>query len=294
VLTMLSALLVWLAVLSGTTQATTAYYMEFENIIGLSPGSQILYEGYPVGEIEDIVFTRRPDASVYRLNVNIHKNWDIPEDSLAVMTQASLLSAVVVDIQAGSSNQMLVPDARIPSLNSSNIMTAMSSVAAKLGNLADTSLQPLLENLSGGTDSFQTLSKDAPIILDNVKTFTTQLTTASTRLNHILDQSGGHIESILGKADQTSGNISTLTTDFHQTRKQLDALLISMRKLVTNNRGEIDHSVADLHHALEVVASHVQEISSNLEATTRNMNELSTELRRNPSLLVRDREFRDP
>jgi hypothetical protein len=43
-----------------------------------------------------------------------------------------------------------------------------------------------------------------------------------------------------------------------------------------------------------VVASHVQEISSNLEATTRNMNELSTELRRNPGLLVRDREFSDP
>ena len=294
VLTMLSALLVWLAVLSGTTQATTAYYMEFENVIGLSPGGQILFEGYPVGEIDDIVFTRRPGASVYRLNVNIRKDWDIPEDSLAVMTQASLLSAVVVDIQAGSSNQMLAPDSRITSLGSSNIMTAMSSVAAKLGNLADTNLQPLLENLSGGTGSLQTLSKDAPIILDNVKIFTKQLTTASTRLNHILNQSGGHIESILGKADQASGNISILTTDFHQTRKQLDAFLISMRKLVTNNRGEIDHSVADLHHALEVVASHVQEISSNLEATTRNMNELSTELRRNPSLLVRDREFRDP
>ncbi len=294
VITMLSALLVWLAVLSGTTQATTAYYMEFENVIGLSPGGQILFEGYPVGEIDDIVFTRRPDASVYRLNVNINKSWDIPEDSLAVMTQASLLSAMVVDIQAGSSNQMLAPDARIPSLGSSNIMTAMSSVAAKLGTLTDTSLKPLLENLSGGTDSLQTLSKDAPIILENVKTFTTQLTRASTRLNHILNQSGGQIESILGKVDQASGNISTLTTDFHQTRKQLDALLISMRKLVANNRGEIDHSVGDLHHTLEVVASHVQEISSNLEATTRNMNELSTELRRNPGLLVRDREFRDP
>ena len=293
-LTMLSALLVWLAVLSGTTQSTTAYYMEFENVIGLSPGGQILFEGYPVGEIDDIVFTRRPDASVYRLNVNIQKNWGIPEDSLAVMTQASLLSAVVVDIQAGSSNQMLAPDSHIPSLDSSNIMTAMTSVAAKLGNLADTNLQPLLENISGGTGSLKTLSKDAPIILDNVKIFTKQLTTASTRLNHILNQSGGHIESILGKADQASGNISTLTTDFHQTRKQLDALLISMRKLVNTNRGEINHSVADLHHALEVVASHVQEISSNLEATTRNMNELSTELRRNPGLLVRDREFSDP
>jgi len=294
VLAMLTTLLLWLAVLSGTTEATTAYYMEFENVIGLSPGGQILFEGYPVGEIEDIVFTRRPEASVYRLNVSIRKGWDIPEDSLAIMTQASLLSAMVVDIQAGASNNMLAPGERISSLGSSNIMTAMSSVAAKLSNLADTSLKPLLENLSGGTESLHTLSKDAPIILDNVKTFTKQLTTATTRLNRIIDQSGGRIETILGKAELASENISTLTTDFHHTRKQLDTLLISVRTLVNNNSGEIDHSIADLHHVLEVVASHVQEISSNLEATTRNMNELAIDLRRNPGLIVRGREFSDP
>jgi len=291
---MLSMLIVWLTVLSGTTKATTDYYMEFDNVIGLSPGGQILFEGYPVGEIDEIIFTRRPEASVYRLNLTIRQDWDIPEDSLAVMTQASLLSAVVIDIQAGTSQRMLMPGEQISSLGSTNMMTAMSSVATKFGHLADINLKPLLENLSGGTDSLATLSQDAPIILDNVKTFTKQLTTATTRLNHILDQSGGQIESILGKAELASGNISTLTTDFHQTRKQLDTLLLSMRRIVSNNSGEIDHSIGDLHHALEVVASHVQEISSNLEATTRNMNELSTELRRNPGLLVRDREFSDP
>ena len=143
VLTMISVLVVWLAVLSGNTQSTTAYYMEFDNVIGLSPGGHILFEGYPVGKIEDIVFIRRPDESLYRLNITINKDWDIPEDSIAVMTQASLLSAVVIDIQGGTSAQMLVPGERIPSLGSSNIMTAMSSVAAKLGNLADTSLKTL-------------------------------------------------------------------------------------------------------------------------------------------------------
>lgn len=294
VLTMLGTLVVWLAVLSGSTQSTAAYFMEFNNVIGLSPGGQILFEGYPVGEIEDIVLVRGPESSFYRLHVTIRKGWEIPEDSLAVMTQASLLSAMVVDIQAGTSTHMIGPGERIPSLESPNMMTAMSSVAAKLGHLADTSLQPILENLSGGTDSLSALSQDAPVILDNVKSFTKQLTTATTRLNHILDQSGGQLETILGKAEVASGNISTLTTDFHQTRKQLDTLLISMRRIVSNNSGEIDHSIADLHHALEVVASHVQEISSNLEATTRNMNELTTDLRRNPGLLVRGREFREP
>ncbi len=294
VLIMLSVLIVWLTVLSGGTQATQPYYMEFENVIGLSRGGQILFEGYPIGEIEDIVFTRRPDATVYRLNLTIREDWDIPEDSIAIMTQASVLSAMVIDIQAGDSPQMLAPGEQIPSLGSSNIMTAMSSVATKLGNLADTSLQPLLENLSGGSNSLTTLSEDVPVILKNVKTFTNQLTSATTRLNHILDQSEKPIETILGKAELASGNISTATTDFHETRKHLDRLLFSLQKIMDNNSGEIDHSIADLHHTLEVVASHIQEISSNLEATTQNMNELTNDLRRNPGLIVRSREFTDP
>ena len=294
VLTMLSVLAIWLTVLSGSTQAKSPYYMEFDNVIGLSRGGQILFEGYPIGEIEDIVFTRRPDASVYRLDLTIREDWDIPEDSVAVMTQASVLSAMVIDIQSGASHQMLTPGEQIPSVGSSNIMSAMSSVAAKLSNLADTSLKPILENLSGGSNSLTALSQDVPVILKNVKIFTRQLTTATTRFNHILDQSEEPIETILEKAELASGNVSTVTTDFHQTRKQLDTLLISLRKIVRNNSGEIDHSIADLHHTLEVVASHIQEISSNLEATTRNMNELTTDLRRNPGLIVRGREFSEP
>ncbi len=263
VITMASVLIIWLAVLSGNTQSTTAYYMEFDNVIGLSPGGHVLFEGYPVGTIEDIVFVRRPDESLYRLNLTINKDWEIPEDSVAVMTQASLLSSVVVDIQAGSSHHMLEPGEQIPSMGSSNVMTAMSSVAAKLSNLADTSLKPLLDNLSGGSNSLAALSQDVPIILDNVKKFTTQFSSVSTRLNHMLQHSEQPIEGILRNAQLTTTNMSALTSDFHQSRKQLDALLLSSRKLVENNGGEIDHSIADLHHVLEVLASHIQEISSN-------------------------------
>lgn len=294
VLSMLGALLVWLVVLSGATQSTTPYYMEFQNVIGLAPGGQILYEGFPVGEIDKIEFVRRPGGAMYRLDVNIRDEWEIPEDSLAMMTQASLLSAVVVDIQSGTSQEILPAGSKIPSVGSTSILTTLSSVAGKINSFTETSLLPLLNDLSNSAEPLHTLYEDAPVILENVKTFTAQLTKATTRLNAILDRNGGRIDSILGNADEASGNISTLTTDFHRTRKQLDALLISTRTLISKNRGEIDHSIADLHHALEVVASHVQEISSNLEATTRNMNELSNELRRNPGLIVRDRQFIDP
>ena len=54
VLAMGAALLVWLAVLSGRTGATDPYFILYRNVMGLSVGTQVLYEGYPLGLIEEI------------------------------------------------------------------------------------------------------------------------------------------------------------------------------------------------------------------------------------------------
>ena len=290
---LLCTLIVWLSMLSGITTATNRYVMEFENVMGLTEGAQILYEGYPVGEIEHIVLTRGPETSVYRLEVAIRDGWTIPQDSLAVITQAGFLSAVVIDIHEGHSRQMLNPGDCIPSQGATNILTTMSSVVTQLGELANTSLKPLLDNLTDGTGSLETLSQDAPVILANLKTFTAHLNETTNQLNTLIEQSGGHVDMILTDVETASGNVSNLTTDFRKTSRRLDKLLFTMNTLVSKNQKDIDHSIGDLHHTLEVVANHVQEISYNLEATTRNMNELTAEIRRNPGVIIRGKDFQE-
>jgi len=290
-LAMLGALVAWLAVLAGRTGVTNPYYIEFENVMGLTEGALILYEGYPVGQIEEIVLARRPDSSAYRLDVSIKEGWEIPVDSTAVITQAGFLSAVVVDIQAGMSTRMLTSGDRIQSLGATNILTAMSSAANKLGELTDTSLKPLLDNLTAGTEPLKTLFKDTPVMIENLKRFTMEIIDLTDRLNTLLDQSGGRVDTILADFETASGNIAILTTDLRQTGKRLDTLLISTNTLVSKNREDIDHSIEDLRLTLEVVASHVREITYNLEATTRNMNEFTAEIRRDPGLILRGRGF---
>ena len=84
-LLMLVALLGWMVLLSGRTGTTDSYYVEFENVMGLSEGAPILFEGYPIGQIEEITFMRNPGHVAYRLNLNIRKGWEIPMDSQAVI-----------------------------------------------------------------------------------------------------------------------------------------------------------------------------------------------------------------
>ena len=292
-LVLLVALIVWLGALSGGATSSEAYYMEFENVMGLKEGVQVFYEGYPVGQIEQIALKRPPETHGYRLDVNITEGWRIPDDSRAVITQAGFLSAVVIDIQAGSSDQMLPPGGRIPSVGATNILATVSNVAGKLGELTDTSIKPILDQIMNGTGSLQTLTKDAPVIIQNLKTFTVQLNKSVEHVNALLDQNGGRVDTILADFENASGNAASLSAEVRQTGKRLDYLLHSMNGLVTKNKGEINHSVADLHHTLEVVASHVQEISYNLESTTRNLNEFTAEIRRNPGTLIRGRDFHD-
>ena len=292
-LVLLAALLVWLAVLSGRTDVTHPYFMEFNNVMGLTEGAQILYEGYPAGQIEEILLLHEPDTPTYRLNVSIRQAWDIPGDSTAVITQAGFLSAVVVDIHAGKSTQMLAPGDQIASIGATSVLGTIASMATKIEELSETTLRPLLENLTEGTSSLKDLSKDVPIILGNLKTFSVELNDATHRFNVLLGRNTKRVETILTDLEIASGNISGLTTEFRQTAKQIDHLLGSMDNLISKNRATIDHSITDLHYTLEVIASHIREISSNLESTTRNMNEFTAEIRRNPSTIIRGREFNE-
>ena len=290
-LVLLVALLLWLAVLSGRTVATNPYYMKFDNVLGLTEGAHILYEGYPVGQIEQILLTHEPNTPTYRLNVSIRKGWDIPDDSTAVITQAGFLSAVVVDIHAGTSTRMLAPGDQIPSLGATSVLTTISSAATTIEELSETTLKPLLVNLTEGTSSLKDLSKDAPIILENIKAFSAELKDTTHRLNLFLARNTGRVDTILTDVETASGNMSGLINDFRQTGKRIDNLLVAMDNLISKNRATIDHSLTDLHYTLEVIASHVREIASNLESTTRNMNEFTAEIRRNPSMIIRGREI---
>ena len=59
-----------------------------------------------------------------------------------------------------------------------------------------------------------------------------------------------------------------------------------MQGLVDENRPDVRQAVSDMQTALAVLADHMSAITRNLEATMRNMNEFSAQIRRDPSRLI--------
>ncbi|UCE86986.1 MAG: MCE family protein [Deltaproteobacteria bacterium] len=282
VLAMVVGLVASIAALSGHTGPTDVYAVRYTNVMGLATGTPVYYEGYPVGVIDAI--TRIPDAAHphFRVDVRVERGWHIPADSTAEITASGLLSAVVIDIHGGSSPTALEPGSEIASVESANVFSAIASVAAQLGDLSENSLQPLLESLGEGV----------PEIVENLEGFAIALNETVGRIREVVTPANtARLERILLNLEVTSERVASVTDGLDETRTQLDEVVGTVNRLLEENEGELGHTVVDLHDSLEAVAARIDAISHNLEVTSRNMNEFSSQIRSNPGVLLRGREL---
>jgi phospholipid/cholesterol/gamma-HCH transport system substrate-binding protein len=284
VITMLAALILWIAVLSGRTGATDGYYIVYGNVLGLKTGGEILYEGFPVGHIEDISPVEREGRLSYRLDVSVKRDWPIPEDSVADVTAAGLLSAYVIDIQAGESQTLLEPGSEIEGQEAQAMLSAVNAVADEVLKVIEESVRPMLASFAEG----------APGIVDNVDQFTAELNQTVDQINAILSPVNvERVGQILQNLDSATGEFSTLIEGLGETRQLVGGLITKLDALLEEDQGELSVAIRDLRHTLAAISRRIDSITSDLESTTRNLNEFSRQLRENPGVLVRGRETND-
>lgn len=280
VIAMTAGLVLWIAVLAGRTGATDDYHVHFANVMGLSNGTQVFYEGYPIGMIEAIRPMVREGRQVFRLDVSVQRGWRIPEDSVATITASGLLSAVVVNVRAGASTTLLEPGSEIPSVEAPDLFTAMSSVAEDVDELIKESLKPMLDALGEG----------GPEIIADLEAFTAKLNQTLGRIDGFLsDENARRVEGTLENLESASASLVAVSGELEQTRLRVDKLLDSVNEMVEENRRPAGQAVLDLHHSLEAVSRRIEAIAYHLEVTTRNMNEFSRQIRENPGVIIRGR-----
>ncbi len=227
VLVMLGVLLGALALLTGRTGPTDTYYAVFDNVSGVGAGTQVLYEGYPVGQVREIQPFIDEGEMHFRLAMSIRREWHIPADSVATITASGLLSAVVVEIRGGTRQEAVAPGGVVPSAPGGNVFAAVSDIAAEFTDLSRTSVRPLLDKLDAQVDllgnvladdaprlmrALVTLSEEfaarAPAITGNVEDFTVSLRGAGERLDRILgDENMQHIAAGLASIDAAARNL---------------------------------------------------------------------------------------
>lgn len=296
----LTGLFVTVSLLTGRTGATDTYYASYDNVSGIRFGTRVLYEGFPVGQVEEIVPRQVDGKTRFRLEMRVIRGWRIPADSRAEIAASGLLAAVTLNIREGKSAETLPPGSELASRESNNIMLAVGDLARDIKDLTETEIRPLMSHLNvvvrgvseliGGDQGaqiggdvrqmIQVISESAPDIVRNVNNFSSKLDTLMSERNMNV------LEGTIDNMGASARNMAEVTRQLGETRKGLDGLIGEIKTIVTDNKGEINQSVGDLRHTTETIARYIDSINQNLDITARNMSEFSRALRQNPGLLL--------
>jgi phospholipid/cholesterol/gamma-HCH transport system substrate-binding protein len=288
------------SMLAGRTGATDNYYTVYDNVAGLKFGTQVLYEGYQIGQVESIEPMFEGQNVSFRVNLSVMEGWKIPDDSVARASVGGLLSALTIDIDGGQSKSALKPGALIKGASASNFFSALSEIGSEFGEISADSIKPLLANLNAYIRDLDKMTMDnVPGILSNLNKISEDLARDVPRITSSLSRTSESLEngvlrpenmqridSIIANLDTTSANMAGLTADLGKTRDLLMTSMESINKVVEGNAGSVDESMKSLRYTLDTIARYVDDISQNTEATTRNLAEFSRAIRENPGLLV--------
>lgn len=278
-------LLVGLALITGRSGASTDYYVYYRNVTGLRYGAPVFYEGYRIGDVGEVEPERSAAGTRYKVTVAVQKDWGIPKDSIASLQSSGLLADMSIGIREGKSRDMLAPGAEIKGAENADIFAAVGELAAQVSALTRDQVSPMLTLLSQRVDSITgAIDTSAPEILAQAQDLLGKLNGASSALDELLKpENRAAVAGILG-------NVHGLSMELRETRKTLDSTVGELAEIARENRGEIRASVTDLATVMASLSSRMEVITHHLESATRNLDEFSREIRRNPGQLLRSPE----
>lgn len=86
----------------------------------------------------------------YKLELSVQAGWPIPNDSVATVAAAGLISAVTIDIRQGKSTTALNPGERIVGRGQTDLFSVLNQVAGDFRNLSQDGLLPVLKKSGHG------------------------------------------------------------------------------------------------------------------------------------------------
>ncbi|MCB1733591.1 MAG: MCE family protein [Gammaproteobacteria bacterium] len=308
-------LLLWfLSTVSGKSGPADQYHVVYDNVSGLRFGTRVFYEGYLVGQVEAITPIRKAEGgagTVYQVDFSVQQGWSIPEDSEARVTASGLLGQISIEIREGSAKTALTPGDEIKGQTGGSMMAAINDVAGEMRSLARDVVRPMLTQLSQRVDSVSgALEKslegladtvnlenrqNLSALLANIRESTETMkeaaeaihATATSTRELVSEVNKGTVTDILDDFAVTAHNAATLSAELHASRQRLDSTLGQLHEAVAENRPELRDAIADLRTTMHIVVGNIDNLMQQLDSTSRNLNDFSRQVKRNPAALIR-------
>jgi len=272
------------ALLTGRTGPSERYFVMLDNVSDVKYGTQVRYEGYPIGQIEGITPIVDGPGMKFRLDVSIRRGWRIPSDSVARVGNSNFLAAKTLDISSGQSPAIVEVGQQIASEPAVDVLAIITETAGEFAALSRGRIAPLLATLQSLAANIE---GDVPRISAELIAFTEGLNETLSPVREILsDANLLAVDNIVRNVEETAITMNGIGRDLTKTLVRVDNLATNLDQLIEDNKDGIDQSLKDVRYTLSTIASTVGSIVHNLDGTARNMNEFSRLIRQNPGLLL--------
>ena len=306
VIGMVAVLVVSVALLTGRTGPTDSYFAYYENVTGVKFGTQVVYEGYPIGQVERVTPEEKDGRMRFRVDFGVREKWRIPTDSVVEIAAPGLLAAVTLSIHAGTAKTSLKLGSGLKSQERSDLFAVVSSVAGEFGQLTESSIKPLLANVDRAVQTINRIvEKEGESMFRDVRKVTNDLAQVVAVLAERVPKITDDIELFVGKMNKASDELQTIMTPAN--RQKIEAVISNLNEasvkmnsamqsantvvkevsdLVQKEDGDIRKTVGETRYIVESVSRHIDSINQNMEGAARNMYEFTRQIRQNPGLLL--------
>jgi phospholipid/cholesterol/gamma-HCH transport system substrate-binding protein len=306
VLATLGTLFVGIMLLTGRSGPADRYYTVYPNVTDIGFSTAVLYEGYPVGQVEAVTPRPADRGMEFLVEFSVIRGWRIPADSVAAVVTPRVLAPLAIEIRGGTSDQMLQPGDALVGIPGQNLFAAMGLLANRLSTVDFSRIDPLLavlddslqevrtivssdgkETLAQLRDLLSSANRALPSLLAELERFSRSLNATADEIRLMINSGNREkVERILSNLDRASADVQRTTQDTRGLMEQL-------AKIVESSEGDIHQSTNDARYVLGLLARDIDTIMHNADATSRNIQEFSREIRANPGLLIRGARVND-
>ena len=287
--------------LSGRTGAIDSYYTVYNNVTGVKFGTQIVYEGFPIGQVTEVTPTEENGRMRFRVDFDIIHGWKIPEDSEVEIAAPGLLAAVNLAIHSGMSMNPLKPGEKIKSRERADLFSVFSDLAGQFNDLTNKYVKPLILNISDAVKSTNELlelrheghamivdtrkalsriTSRIPAITSKFESLLGNLHTATKRFNSVVSlENTDKLVVLIDNLNAASQKIDTMMVT-------TNSMLADIDDLVMDENGDVKKSFSDTRYVVESIARNIDSINQNMNGAARNLNEFTRQIRNNPGLLL--------
>jgi phospholipid/cholesterol/gamma-HCH transport system substrate-binding protein len=293
VLAAIVSLVVALAMLAGRTGATDTYYTEYGNVSGLKFGTQVLFEGYPVGQVEHIEPAQDHGRTTFKVELSIARGWKIPSDSVAQPVASGVLAPLTVAIRAGRSATSLSPGDRIPPTPGQDLASTIAGAAGNLDQITEAGLLPLLDNLNRQVTLLgDVLEHEVRPTVQDLHAITAETARHWPDLARRADDASQHLAQTSARIDamlspERLGAIDRVIANADQTTDHLRRASERVDHLLDAGGDDLLAGIEDFRYVTGTLARYVEPVGQDASLSARDLRDFARQIRANPGVLLR-------